>query len=138
LIEIDQIYQASKKILDAHSTEEYREMSNKIIPSGYPEVLRVVAVAAARQLESKGLSRHDALKIGFAVAEQVRFAVGGTKIYIPKGCEIGATETEEKIFREFSGKNCGELAVAYNMSETTIYSIIKRCRKRLKARPKNQ
>ncbi len=92
--------------------------------------MHIVAVESARLLVNQGLSRSDALKVGLAVAERVRFMVGGTKFYIPKFDRIGSSETEDKIFREFNGKNCKELAILYNMSDVAIYNIIKRQRKK--------
>lgn len=130
LSKIRQIYRLSKKMLDDHSMEGCQEISDKIIPPGYPEVLHIVAVESARLLVNQGLSRSDALKVGLAVAERVRFMVGGTKFYIPKFDRIGSSETEDKIFREFNGKNCKELAILYNMSDVAIYNIIKRQRKK--------
>lgn len=50
---------------------------------------------------------------------------GGTQIYIPKKDELIKIKKYKAIFEEFDGTNIKELAIRYEVSESTVYRVIK-------------
>lgn len=125
LLEIMRIANAAIQVA---STQGYRADTQQNIPAGYPEILEMIVLAVARRLEKNGLARAASLDIAFQAAEEVRFQIGGTKIYIPKGDHIESDELALSIVNEFKGNNIADLARQHNITEQWIYQILKRNR----------
>lgn len=126
MIVLKQIAESARQLLESTSTAEYRRDAQHNIPPGYPEALALIAMAVARRLQAAGTGREDALALGFAAAEEVRFTFGKQNIYIPGEADDAAAQ-EERIFAEFTGNNYEALAAQYRVSAITIRHIVKRC-----------
>lgn len=50
---------------------------------------------------------------------------GGTQIYIPKPGELFKKRIYEKIQEEFDGTNLRQLAKKYQVSESTVYRLVR-------------
>lgn len=64
----------------------------------------------------------------------LRVYPGGT-LYIPKMDDIRLMIRNEKIRKEFNGKNYNQLAGAFDLSERTIRDIVYEEKRRLKMKP---
>lgn len=62
-------------------------------------------------------------------------AYGGTTLYIPKIGELLRKSRYRAIYEEYDGSNRRELARKYNVSEATIYRIVRDKRKYLEDIP---
>lgn len=52
-------------------------------------------------------------------------AFGGSGIYIPQQKELIKNKVYKNIYEEYNGGNIRELAVRYDVSESTIYNIVR-------------
>lgn len=50
---------------------------------------------------------------------------GGSSIYIPQKRELVKNRVYQKILQEYDGTNIKELAVRYNVCESTVYNIVR-------------
>jgi Mor family transcriptional regulator len=90
----------------------------------YPEVLRVISDAVARQLLAVGIDSARATAIGEAAAEQVRDLLGGQLVYVPKGRTLLARRRYEQIYAEFTGDNHADLARRHGLGIQQLYRVI--------------
>lgn len=77
--------------------------SIEIIPDNYKEFAEIVGIDALLKLADK---------------------YGGTMVYIPLRSRITRLERDRRIKEEFNGGNYRELVRKYNVSESTVRSII--------------
>lgn len=98
-----------------------------LFPSDWPEVwgdfARVfyMGLCASKELAAP----RDAL--ARAAIEQVHvlgFQMGGSQPYIPRGTAIARRTDNERIRHEFNGRNYGQLAARYGLSESRIRQIV--------------
>ncbi len=52
-------------------------------------------------------------------------AFGGSSIYIPQFKELAKNRVYRCIYEEYSGDNIKELAIKYEVSESTVYNIVR-------------
>ena len=52
-------------------------------------------------------------------------AFGGSSIYIPQFKELAKNRVYKCIYTEYNGNNIKELAIKYDVSESTVYNIIR-------------
>ncbi len=50
---------------------------------------------------------------------------GGSSIYIPQKRELLKNKIYNRIYREYDGTNIKQLAVKYEVSEATVYNIVR-------------
>lgn len=60
---------------------------------------------------------------------------GGSSIYIPKLKSVERPDRNKKIRQEFNGYNFNELAVKYDLTETTIRTIVADIKEIVRNRP---
>ncbi len=60
---------------------------------------------------------------------------GGTNIYIPQLSELLKNQKYSCIIKEYSGDNVKELARKYNVSERTVYRLVKNIIRKAKTKP---
>lgn len=98
------------------------------IPENYPAFLAELAAAIATELrECVAIEQADAETIGYKVAEHVRANWGGLSTYIPKGDALELDRRDWEIYAKFNGRNYGELALEYDLTEMRIRQIVKAC-----------
>ena len=71
-------------------------------------------------------------KIGLESTLKIVSAYGGTSLYIPKADRVAREARNRKICDEFNGKNTGDLARKYNLSESQIREILKEKRRAMR------
>lgn len=93
----------------------------------YPDLAIEIAAIIADLLASEQQCT-EALNIGFKTACEIRYRMGGSLIYLPKGHKQKLTERNLQIVRDYDGKNIHTLVSRYGLSNGCIYKILKRYR----------
>ena len=99
------------------------------VPEHYPETLADLAVLLHERL-ARVLDPARAAVVALELAEDVRAKWGGGAIYIPRGDGFERSRRDAAVWREFNGRNYGELARKYDCTVKTIYEIVERERER--------
>jgi len=81
-------------------------------------------------LQSLKLGKARAEQASTSIAERVCRELGGQTLYIPRRLGSRLIKRDEEIFAKFTGDNVAELARAYDLTESRIYSIIRKERRR--------
>jgi Mor family transcriptional regulator len=95
---------------------------------GYPELLADLGDQVAIKLGQLGVGQEKALEIGWHVAEHVRTHWSGGSLYVPKGANYELSARDLEIYRQFNGRNHGDLARQYRLTDMRIYQIVKAAR----------
>ena len=73
--------------------------------------------------------------IGLENVIKLSYKFGGTQIYIPKPDELAKELKYKKIREEYNGANIRELAIKYDVSESTVYRTVRDRIEAIKAKP---
>ena len=93
------------------------------------ELLELLKNTVESLLIENSISADLAEKAGDLLIERLAHQWGGTVIYFPMWVkEIHINKRNKNIFDDFNGGNVKELCRKYNLSEVTIYKIIKNFR----------
>ncbi len=99
----------------------------------YPEVCQEMAtelfIQLTEQPELKGVPQERLAAMAFAATEQVRHALGGANLYVPRGTSYECSRRDLEIFAAFRGNNYDVLARQYGLTEMRVRQIITRCRR---------
>lgn len=100
----------------------------------WPSLLVEVADVIANELNKQGETEENASK----KAKQITFAIGchfgGSSFYLPSGHILKTALRDYEIFQAFNGANIKELVHRFNLSESSVYAIIRKHRKLQKER----
>lgn len=66
-----------------------------------------------------------ALAVGIEGLKKLTDAFGGTAVYIPQRRELLKNKVYKMILNGYDGTNIRELAVAYGVSESTVYNVVR-------------
>lgn len=110
-----------------------------------PEFLREVADHAAQIIASGSLvDEVTAFDLGQQIAARIAFVYRGSAVTIPAGTWNGRaafcfdlSKRDLAIYREFNGRNRGEVMQRFGISKTMLYKIIGAVRKSLKTADPN-
>ncbi|MCC5912220.1 MAG: DNA-binding protein [Clostridiaceae bacterium] len=79
------------------------DVSPSMLPPPYDEIARIIGVKNLHKLIE---------------------AFGGTTLYISKGKSVFKSVRYQRVLDEFTGYNCQQLALKYDLSEKTIRNIV--------------
>lgn len=99
------------------------------LPAEYPEILADLAGLLHARL-TPHLPADIAAALALETAEDIRCKFGGGLIYIPKGDRYERHARDAAIWREFNGRNHGELARKHGLGVAHVYEILARERAR--------
>lgn len=91
-------------------------------------LLDEIATHISAALKKDGIAAARALEIGTEAVARLDDTFAGTMLYWPKGRSEKATDRHEEIARAFNGTNVAELAARFNMTEPSIYRVLKQAR----------
>lgn len=99
---------------------------------GGDELFGVIAAAIDATLRRHGVAEHLAQCCGLDASAQVRFALGGETVYVPKG-RPAADETAAEVFglSKAEGKSVQEIAHSLGLSMSYVYRLLAREHARL-------
>ena len=116
--------------LSSVATEDMAVLEG-LFPSGWPEVwgdfARVFFVGLLNSTEVKASAEAFA-RVAVEQVLTLGHQLGGSQPYIPRGAGITQRERIHAILMEFRGKNYGELAVKYDLSESRVRQIVRSLR----------
>lgn len=75
-------------------------------------------------LGAHGVSGEKSAHIAVAVVDELRKHWGGQSLYVPQGAGVKRRKRDLAIFAEFNGRNYGELAMKYGVSEMRVRQIV--------------
>ena len=94
------------------------------------ELLSEIADHVAKVLEEHSVDAAVADQAGCAVADHLCVAWAGSTICIPKDYHFRISQRDQEILSKFKGNNHHALAVEYNLTEASIYKLLKRVQER--------
>lgn len=96
------------------------------LPDDYPEQLAGLAVVLYERLRKNGLPDDDAGRIAREQTEDLRAALGGGLLYIPKGTRYANRLRDEEIWYDYTCKGVTPLQLSqrYGLSIVRIYEIL--------------
>ena len=106
------------------TTIDNAKLSTSAFPTNYPELLVSIGMSALPTLRKYGVGEEFLPKALFEMAESIRHTIGGTSVYISKGQAYDLSERDEAIYQQFTGRNYQALAVANDLSEMTVRTIV--------------
>jgi len=75
-------------------------------------------------LATHGVSEEKSAHIAVAVVDELRKHWGGQSFYVPQGAGVKRRKRDLAIFAEFNGRNSGELAMKYGVSEMRVRQVL--------------
>ncbi len=102
---------------------------------GYAFMADMTAYGAKILTELTDTPLESAEQVTHHLVEELRKHWGGSQLYIPKTSLYQLHQRDLAIYNDFTGRNHHELARKYDLSEITVYQILKRVRESL---PKKQ
>lgn len=114
-------------------TPDQMAVLDGLIPAVWPEVWHDFARVFFLGLLNAGEVTAPIEALARTALEQVRtlgFQLGGSQPYIPRGTHLARAEAAEAICREFRGKNHGELAAKYGISESRVRGVLSEAKQR--------
>ncbi len=104
---------------------------DRLLPASWPEIwsdfARVFFVGLLNSTEVKASAEAFA-RVAVEQVLTLGHQLGGSQPYIPRGAGITQRERIHAIRMEFRGKNYGELAVKYDLSESRVRQIVRSLR----------
>ena len=100
---------------------------DRILPAAWPEVWHDFArVFFVGLVNSKEVQANVEAFARIAVEQVLTlgYQLGGSQPYIPRGTVAAKKETGDAIRMEFRGRNYGELAAKYDLSESRVRQIV--------------
>jgi Mor family transcriptional regulator len=104
-------------------------------PSRIAPLLNEIAEQVGAALKKDGIAAPRALEVGIDVAAHLDETFAGTMLYWPKGRSEKSADKHEEIANAFNGSNIPELAVRFDMSEPSIYRVLKKMREARRKAP---
>lgn len=90
------------------------------------DVLDEMAALLLTKLIGFGIDENTARYQVANITEELAFLFGGQLFYIKKKSNANAVaERNQRIIAEYDGNNCKDLARKYQLSQATIYQIVK-------------
>jgi Mor family transcriptional regulator len=90
------------------------------------DILDSAAESFTNSLIGFGIDENTAKCRVTDIIEELAFLFGGQLIYVKKTRNPNAvTERNQRIIADYDGNNCKDLARKYQLSQATIYQIVK-------------
>lgn len=95
-----------------------------LFPKGYPEILTQIGAAIVPVFEKYGLNDDQIKSAVMDATEEIREAVSGAPIYIPR---LQSSRRNIEIYNKFTGdpKDYITLGHAYGLTEVSVRNIVK-------------
>jgi len=92
----------------------------------YPELILDVFEMLTESLVNSGIDEKIAHTAASEASEMIIQHWAGASIYVPANSSFKRSQRDEKIYKEFTGKNYTELGIKYGLSSVRIRKIIKK------------
>lgn len=114
-----------------------------LFDEAYPDAMRDLSTVIFAQLMAEADLRaaFDTARLAelaMSVTESIGDELGGRSFYLVKGVKYRASLRDQRIYKEHNGRNTGELALRYHLSEQRIYQIVARMTRQRYARSQGE